>query len=52
MCGRNDIHVNEEPKDKKKRKMMSVLQKLEVLDRLNNKMKLLWSDSVKNGRHV
>jgi len=38
---RDDVHADEEPKGKKKKKMMPVLQKLEVLDKLDRGMKLL-----------
>jgi hypothetical protein len=46
MCGRADMHADEEPKDDKKRTMMCVLQKLEVMEKLDRGQKLLWSDAI------
>ena len=43
---RGDVRADEEPKGKKKRKVMPVLQKLEVLHKLDRGIKLLWSDAV------
>lgn len=37
---RGDVHADEEPKGKKKRKLMPVLQKLEVLEKLDRGMKV------------
>lgn len=44
--GRGDVHADEAPKGKKEKKMMPVLQKLEVLDTLDRGMKLRWSGAV------
>jgi len=38
---RGDVHAEEEPKGKKKKKLMPVLQKLEVLEKLDRGMKVL-----------
>jgi hypothetical protein len=41
---RDDVHADEEPKGKKKMKMIPVLQKLALLNKVDRGMNLLWSD--------
>jgi hypothetical protein len=40
MCGKTNVCTDEGPKDKKRRKVMSFLEKLEALDKLHRRMRI------------
>jgi hypothetical protein len=40
MSGKNDVHVEEEPKDKTQRKMKFLVKNLEEMDRLGREIKI------------
>jgi hypothetical protein len=46
--GRGDVHADEEPKNKNRNRVMTMLDKVEVLDKVKRrKKKLLQSDAIK-----
>jgi hypothetical protein len=40
MCGKSDVHADEEPKDKERRIVMSLLVRAEVLNKVDTGMRI------------